>query len=144
MVNFKVRLDTPFEEGTLDEEFFIDLPKMDTEQKKALARFIKKTTSGESLPGKNKPSHLDDNLNKISGTDNYENGGYWHYHCGLNYSPSSQFSMTFDLGTNLNGSTSAEVIHYIKESNNEVLVVGFSPKHIPFPNSDWDYNPLFD
>ena len=144
MPKFKVRLDTPFQEGTLDEDFFTDLPQMDQTQKKALAKFIKNVTDGEPLPGKNKPSHLNDNLQKIPGTDAYEEGRYWHYHCGPDYGNSSKFSMTFDLQLNLNGSTSAEVIHYIKEEEaNSILIVGYSPKHTPFPNSDDGNNPLF-
>lgn len=143
MSKFNVRLDTPFQKGDLDEESFVDLPNMDQAQRKSLAKFIKKTTDGEPLPGKNKPSHLNDQLEKIPGTDNYENGNYWHYHCGPGYNSSSKFSMTFDLGLNINGSTSAEVIHYIKENVDTILIVGYSPKHVPFPSSDDGHNPLF-
>lgn len=143
MQKFNVRLDEPFQKGSLDEEFFTDLPKMNQEQKQALAKFISHVTNGQSLPGKNKPSYLNDSLEKIPGTSAYEEGNYWHYHCGPGYNSSSNFSMTFDLGINLNGSTSSEVIHYIKENRDSILIVGYSPKHIPFPNSDDGTNPLF-
>lgn len=142
---FNVRLDPPFQTGALNEDFFIDLPHMNDEQKKALAKFIEKTTNGDPLPGKNKPSHLDDNLGKIPQTDLYEEGNYWHYHCGPSYSNPTNPSLTFNLGINLNGATSAEVIHYIKSKENEddITIVAYSPKHTPFPNSDSEDNPLF-
>ncbi len=143
MPKFTVRLDVPFQKGTLNEEFFVDLPQMDQTQRGALAKFIQNVTNGAPLPGKNKPSHLNDNLDKIPGTNSYEDGNYWHYHCGPEYGNPSNFAMTFDLGLNLNGSTSAEVIHYIKEEPDSIVIVGYSPKHTPFPNSDDGNNPLF-
>lgn len=53
--------------------------------------------------------------------------------------------MTYNLGLNLDGLTSAEVIHYQKNGDGSVLVVGFSPNHVPFPRSDSPHyeNPLF-
>ncbi|MFL7664044.1 hypothetical protein [Escherichia coli] len=52
--------------------------------------------------------------------------------------------MTFNLGMNVAGLTSAEVIHYQKLNDGTVFVVGFSPTHEPFPKSDAPhYNPLF-
>lgn len=145
MVKFTVRLDEPFQSGDLNEKSFVDLPHMDKTQKSALAKFIAQATNGEPLPGKNKPSYLNDNLEKIPGTDAYENGHYWHYHCGPNYGSNINFAMTFDLQMNLNGYPSPEVIHYIKEEKDpaSILIVGYSPTHIPFPNSDDGNNPLF-
>lgn len=139
---FTVRLDEPFQNGSLNDSFFVDLPNMNDIQVATLSDFISKTTSGLPLPGKNKPSHLDDSLNKIPGTDSYESGNYWHYHCGPSYSPSTKFALTYNLQMNLNGSPSAEVIHYIKEDD-DINIVGYSPRHIPFPLSDSIDNPLF-
>lgn len=143
-IKYTVQLDKPFQTGSLNEDFFIDLPHMNEEQKAALAKFISHTTNGKPLPGKNKPSHLNDNLDKIPGTDLYEDGGYWHYHCGPVYGDGKNFSMTYNLGLNLNGATSSEVIHYIKPNDDNVIkIVAYSPKHTPFPNSDSESNPLF-
>lgn len=50
--------------------------------------------------------------------------------------------MTYNLSLNLSGLTSAEVIHYQKMDDGTVFVVGFSPKHQPFPAFD-NNNPLF-
>ncbi|WP_146198436.1 hypothetical protein AABD69_17470 (plasmid) [Edwardsiella piscicida] len=140
----KFELHSAFQYGTLNEKHFVDLPYLNDEQRHALASFLGAITREEPLPGKNKPSWLDDNFTKISGTDAYEEGKYWHYHCGPYPNSFSIRNMTFNLGVNLDGVTSAEVIHYQKLNDGTVLVVGFSPTHEPFPKSDDPhYNPLF-
>jgi hypothetical protein len=48
-----------------------------------------------------------------------------------------------DLKSNASGLTSPAVIHYRKIDKNEIVIVGYSPKHLPFPNSDTSNNPLF-
>lgn len=141
----KIWLAEDFSGGNVNTSEFVDLPYMQQGHVVALRDFISKVTKGEPLVGKNKPSWLDDNLDEICHTESYKDNDYWHYHCGPSYSQSAVRSMTYDLGLNLDGLTSAEVIHYQKNSDGSVLVVGFSPNHIPFPPSDApDYeNPLF-
>jgi hypothetical protein len=111
-------------------------------QRKALAVFIGKVTREEPLPGKNKPSWLSDDQRKLPFTDSYEEGNYWHYHCGPYSDNTKLSSMSYNLSINLNGLTSSEIIHYQKIDDGTVFVVGFSPKHQPFPCSDVG-NPLF-
>lgn len=140
----KFELHSVFQYGPLNEEYFVDLPHLDKNQLHSLAAFLGAITREEPLPGKNKPSWLNDNAKKIPETDAYEEGDYWHYHCGPYPEEVKLRSMTFNLGMNLSGLTSAEVIHYQKCEDGTVLVVGFSPKHEPFPKSDEpNYNPLF-
>ncbi|WP_262033712.1 hypothetical protein [Serratia liquefaciens] len=140
----KFELHSAFQFGQLSEQYFVDLPNLKPDQLTALSIFLGKITREEPLPGKNKPSWLRDEETKIPDTDAYEDGNYWHYHCGP-YGDSVQVrSMTFNLGFNARGLTSKEVIHYQKLDDGTVLVVGFSPEHDPFPRSDDPHhNPLF-
>ncbi|WP_216641049.1 hypothetical protein [Aeromonas sobria] len=141
---FKVTLDPDFISGTTNNKFFVDLPSLSPEQKYALASFMKKVEEGSPLPGKNKESWLDDDLDVIPGTKAYQDAEYWHYHCGPTISNGKNFSMTFDLRRNLDGVRSAEVIHYKKyEDEDEIVILAFSPQHIPFPSPKSRFNPLF-
>lgn len=139
----KFELHSAFQFGKLNEKLFVDLPHMTQEQRLALADFLSGITEERPLPGKNKPSWLTDQETKIPCTDAYEEGSYWHYHCGP-YGDCRLQSMTFNLNFNATGQTSDSVIHYQKLQDGTVLVVGFSPTHQPFPRSDEPYtNPLF-
>lgn len=138
----KVVLANDFTHGALNEECFVDLPFMEEHHRQALATFIGRVTREEPLPGKNKPSWLNDDQEKLPDTDAYQDGNYWHYHCGPYNDTTRLKSMTYNLSLNLSGLTSAEVIHYQKMDDGTVFVVGFSPKHQPFPASD-NNNPLF-
>lgn len=139
----KIKIAEDFRNGSANDDFFIDMPNMSESQLKALAVFIGKVQRREPLSGKNKQSWLDNNYKKLPKTDGYEEGDYWHYHCGPSYSSSSVKGMTYNLNVNLHGVTSSEVIHYQKICDGTVFIVGFSPKHLPFPASDDPKNPLF-
>lgn len=141
-----VSLDEAFQFGNENTDYFVDFPHLSDAQKVTLATFMGKVLRGEDLRGKNKPSWLDDDCNKIPGTDGYEENNYWHYHCGPGYSDKARFGMTINLVFNANGDSSSEVIHYAKVSSDEIMIVGFSPTHLPFPSSDdiSVYNPLFN
>lgn len=141
----KVELHVAFQDGTLNSCEFKDLKNLNTDEIRLLTTFITKVTKEESLVGKNKPSWLNDQGEKIEDTDAYEEGNYWHYHCGP-YSDSSCLQvMTFNLNFNPKGMTSNAVIHYQKEKDGKVVIVGFSPTHLPFPKSDDPHdNPLFE
>ena len=98
--------------------------------------------NGRSLVGKNKPSWVDDNHEKIPGTDNYEQQNYWHYHCGPTWYPNTFKNHTVNLKFNPSGKHSNECIHYAKDGD-KIIVVGYSREHIPFLPSDYNDNPLF-
>lgn len=138
---FNVILSEGFLKGSENTTFFRDFPNCTTEDIKALSNFIEKVKSGEPLPGKNKPSWLDDNQRDIPDTSLYKEYGYWHYHAGLEY-PQNKFSMTHDLKLNLYGATSPNVIHYTNDGT-IVTIEAYSPVHDPFPKSDDHNNPLF-
>jgi hypothetical protein len=140
----KFELHIAFQHGQLNEKRFVDLPHLTVAQRASLSEFLSKITKEEPLPGKNKPSWLTDTEKKIPDTDAYEEGNYWHYHCGP-YGNVKVRTMTFNLAFNARGLTSDAVIHYQKLDDGTVLVVGFSPEHEPFPRSDEPHeNPLFD
>ncbi len=141
-----VRLGEAFEDGTLnDPNGFIDYDYLNDQQADAVDRFVFAVSSGQPLPGKNKPSWQDNNGNKLPNTQSYEQGNFWHYHCGPSYGQQAVKSMTFDLNINLNGQTSAEVLFYVKENDGSITIEGFCANHVPFPASDDPDkpNPLF-
>ncbi|HDX9006511.1 TPA: hypothetical protein RQO57_003576 [Aeromonas dhakensis] len=140
-----VELNPAFETGTLNDGVFVDFPFLEPEQLSSLVTFMTNVGQGKPLPGKNKPSWQDNSGNTLPYCESYEADNYWHYHCGPSYSPHSNYSFTFDLGLNLYGLTSAEVIHYRKEGEQKVIIEGFMKIHEPFPRSnDPDKeNPLF-
>ena len=143
-----VELNPAFETGQLgakDDDVFVDFPYLDSEQLRALTTFMTHVGQGKPWPGKNKPSWLDNNCNTISNCESYEADNFWHYHCGPNYASHSNYSFTYDLGLNLYGLTSAEVIHYRKEGEQKVIIEGFMKIHEPFPKSNdpKEENPLF-
>lgn len=146
MTGIRVNLDDAFTTGDLDSYNFKDLNYLSDEQEGALALFIDSVEAGDPLTGKNKPSWLDDDLEEIPYTSTYQELNYWHYHCGPSYSDTKVKNLTFELALNLDGVTSAEVIHYIKEEDGSITVVAFAPEHVPFPPSDHptQSNPLFD
>lgn len=141
-----VRLGEAFETGELnDPNSFIDFPNLDKQQTLAVIKFFEHVSAGYPLPGKNKPSWQDNNGNTLPNTQSYEQGNFWHYHCGPSYGQQAVKSMTFDLNINLNGQTSAEVLFYVKENDGSITIEGFCANHVPFPASDDPDkpNPLF-
>ncbi|EHB5526839.1 hypothetical protein JX085_000929 [Vibrio cholerae] len=146
MTGIRVNLADAFTTGDLDSYNFKDLNYLSDEQEKALASFIDSVEAGNPLVGKNKPSWLNDDLVVLPYTSSYQELNYWHYHCGPSYSGTKVKNLTFDLALNLDGMTSAEVIHYTKEEDGSITIVAFSPEHVPFPSSDdpMQPNPLFD
>ena len=142
---FKVLIDPLFQSGLNNGEYFVDLPFLTDEQLASVAHFISRVEEGAPLPGKNKESWLLDDLSDAKHSGTYKDLDYWHYHSGPYLSQHSGYSLTHGLNRNLHGLTSAAVIHYQKKvETREVVIVGFSPKHIPFPPSDVGNNPLFE
>ncbi|WP_343289606.1 hypothetical protein AAIA71_09430 [Vibrio harveyi] len=146
MTGIRVNLAEAFTTGNLDSYNFKDLNYLSDDQEGALALFIDSVEAGSPLTGKNKPSWLNDDLEEIPHTSTYQALNYWHYHCGPSYRDTKVKNLTFNLTLNLDGVTSSEVIHYIKEEDGSITVVAFSPEHVPFPLSDHptQTNPLFD
>jgi len=144
-LKFKVELDQSFEDGSLDTRNFKDLSYLTDKELVYLATFMEKVKDGVGLLGKNKPSWLSDEQEELPNTSSYKDGNYWHYHCG-DFGTSKVKSITYNLALNIDGLTSPEVLHYIKEDDNSIVIVGYSPKHKPFPASDHPRypNPLFE
>lgn len=139
----KVNVSESFKKGKTNNAKFIDLPFMSELQRELLFAFIRDVRADKGIMGKNKPSWLDDNLDEIPNTENYQANRFWHYHCG-EFDPNAKIrALTYQLKLNLDGLTSSAILHYRKVSNEEVTVVGFSPIHIPFPYEDDPDNPLF-
>lgn len=132
-----VRLSEAFEFGTLnDPNGFIDYPNLNAQQARAVDRFVYSVSHGHQLPGKNKPSWQDNHGDPLPNTQSYKQENFWHYHCGPSYSQRAITCMTFDLKINIDGITSAEVLFYVKESDDSITVEGFCANHYPFPQSD--------
>lgn len=139
----KVNVSDYFRNGQTCNQKFIDMPFMSNAQKELLFAFMKAVKADDALMGKNKPSWLDDHLDEIPNTENYQANRFWHYHCG-EFPPEAKIrSLTYQLKLNLDGLTSAAIIHYRKVSPDEITIVGFSPIHTPFPYEDDPDNPLF-
>ncbi|OOF40845.1 hypothetical protein BKK47_02765 [Rodentibacter mrazii] len=140
----KVNFSEAFRSGTANNRQFVDMPFLSKAQKNLIFVFARDVMLDKALVGKNKPSWLDDNLDEIPNTENYQANHFWHYHCG-EFDPGAKVRrLTYQLQLNLEGLTSAAVLHYRKVSQEEITIVGFSPIHIPFPKEDDPDNPLFD
>ncbi|WP_210506806.1 hypothetical protein [Pantoea ananatis] len=142
-MKIKATLSDEFNPGFLDKQFSTDWIHLTPDEKKVIAQFAVDLGEGKALKGKNKPSWVDDNFEKISGSDGYEQENYWHYHCGPTWYESTFKGMTVDLKFNPNGMASDQCIHYIKNSDDKITIVGYSRQHIPFLPSDWGDNPFF-
>lgn len=137
-------LSDSFLAGKTSTKFATDWVHLSSPEKAVIAQFMVDVGEGKSLVGKNKPSWVDDNHEKIPGTDGYEQESYWHYHCGPGWNTYTFKGYTVDLAFNPNGKASQECIHYFKKSISEIVIVGYSRVHIPFLVSDWGPNPFFD
>lgn len=132
-----------FREGANNSDFCTDWPFLSESEQKKIAQFVVDLGEGKSLIGKNKPSHVDDNYDKIEGADGYEENGYWHYHSGLSWFPHTFKCYTVRLAFNPGGKASRECIHYYKKGADEIVIVGYSKNHIPFMLADDPLNPFF-
>lgn len=143
----KVDVSTEFKEGLLDEPFFKDIQTMlnqkSDDELALIFNFMRDVAAGKPLRGKNKPSWIDDDLNTIPNTEFYETNNIWHYHCGP-YANIAKLSCMGNLKLNLNGETSAAVIHYQKITEQHILILAYSPQHQPFPKETDKPNPLLN
>ncbi|MDJ0030355.1 hypothetical protein [Pantoea ananatis] len=136
-------LSPEFIAGNNKTTFAVDWIHLTHDEKKVIADFMKHVGEGVPLKGKNKPSWVNDDFEKLYGTDGYEQQNYWHYHCGPGWKLNTFRTMTIDLAFNPSGMHSYECIHYIKHSQNSITIVGYSRDHKPFPNSDFGKSPFF-
>ncbi|ROU17788.1 hypothetical protein EB837_02920 [Kluyvera ascorbata] len=141
-MKFKPWVAESFRTGASNTPFAVDGTHLTDDELQVIQNFMEDVANGRTLVGKNKPSWVDDNHNKIPGSDNYEQENYWHYHCGPTWRPNTFKNRTVDLKFNPGGKHSTECIHYAKDGN-EIVIVGYSRVHIPFLPSDYNDNPLF-
>ncbi|ENN9980997.1 TPA: hypothetical protein RQK55_000255 [Vibrio vulnificus] len=139
----KVWLMKAFAEGNCNTRYFKDLNALDDEQFDALFQFIDDVTSGNALKGRNKPSWLDKIGKKLLHAKTYETCNVWHYHAG----PFSQSALPVTSNIrikNLGDNVSDAVIHYtwLGKTQDELIVLGFSPEHHEFPIPSSKNNPL--
>ncbi|MEN3751666.1 hypothetical protein ABC733_00085 [Mangrovibacter sp. SLW1] len=121
-----------FMNGSSDDLFATDWPFLTVTERRNIAEFMVYLGRDYALKGKNKPSWVDDYHNTIPGTDDYERLNYWHYHCGPTWNVNTFRSQTINLKFNPGGMHSSECIHYVRESDTSIVIVGYSRNHIPF------------
>lgn len=121
-----------FENGFLNEEYFQDLPYFNDFQIDMLLDFVESVEQGLPLKGKNKTSWQDNYQQEIAGSEWYKKDQCWHYHSGP-YQTDEPNCYTINLAWNINGLTSSAVLHYQKLTENDIYILAYSPKHIPFP-----------
>lgn len=113
-MKFNIRISNSFLNGESNTPFAVDGPFLTDDEIKIIQRFLEDVANGRALVGKNKPSWVDDNHDKIPGSDNYEQENYWHYHCGPTWYPNTFKNYTINLNFNPGGMHSNECIHYAK------------------------------
>ncbi|MDH2927894.1 hypothetical protein [Lonepinella koalarum] len=136
-----VHLSKQFENGLMNTLEFRDFPYFDDVQVDMLADFIASVRADNLLVGKNKTSWQDNQGNIIPETVLYQQHNAWHYHSG-EYAESEPECYTYNLEWNIKGLKSSAVIHYQKITAQEILLLAYSPKHIPFPKMLDPNNPL--
>ncbi len=137
-------LSAAFVSGQNNIPFAVDGQNLTQEELRCIKKFEDDLYNDVPLLGKNKPSWVNDNYEKIPGSDNYKDANYWHYHCGPTWRVGTYKGHTVDLAFNPGGMRSNECIHYAKTSDDTITIVGYSRLHIPFPPSDYGDNPLFE
>ena len=71
-MKFKPRVAFGFRTGVSNEPFAVDGPHLTDLELETIQNFMEDVANGRTLVGKNKPSWVDDNYDKIPGSDNYE------------------------------------------------------------------------
>ena len=136
-----VEMDEAFLGGSRDNQEFKDWPRLSAEERERVKRFIRAVLKEDLLPGRNKESWLDSTNTPIPGTEDYRRLNIWHYHCGPFAASATGAYFTHNLQRNLRGETSAAVIHYRKVDDDTIIILAFSPNHIPFPQLDLNETP---
>lgn len=138
-VNFHIT----FFNGKLNDTEFKDFPHLSSVEMGLLVDFVTKCQNGEPLPGRNKRSWVDGNGNFIPGCDGYKKSNVWHYHAGP-HNGAKKCGTKNVRQENLGLHTSDAVIHYTWRGmiQKEIVVLGFSPCHDPFPSFSDKKNPV--
>lgn len=130
-----------FLKGTCNSDSHVDYPRMTPEERDRLDDFIDGVLEQQELDGRNKESFTDNDGTLIE-AEEYQLHGLWHYHAGPYRSVGTHKTLP-SLPTNLRGSGSKPVVHYIKDPGKDrIIVTGFSRAHNPFPKSGDTRNPL--
>lgn len=129
-----VHLHTSFVYGRLDNDSFKDMPHLNSNELGSLIDFITKCLNGDPLPGRNKRSWINGSGMVIPGCDGYRAANVWHYHAGPHIDTGRHGTKNI-RHENLGPMTSPAVIHYTWRGmmHKELVVLGFSPCHKPFP-----------
>lgn len=132
-----VHLHASFVNGKLDSELFRDMPHMALHEMQLLVSFLTNCIQGRSLPGRNKRSWVDGNGVALPYNEGYKVNNVWHYHAGP-HNPLGKNRTSNIRIENLGPETSDAVIHYTWRGRlqRELIVLGFSPRHKPFPKYD--------
>ena len=137
----RYKLADSFRQDTSNDGRFKGFSQLNDEELKLFERFINGFIQDWPLPGRNKESWLDSTNTPIPGTEDYQRLNIWHYHCGPFAASATGAPFTHKLQRNLRGETSAAVIHYRKVDDDTIIILAFSPEHIPFPQLDLNETP---
>lgn len=130
-----------FLQGTCNSDSHVDYPHLTSDEQDRLDDFIEGVLDQLQLDGRNKESFTDNDGTPIE-AEEYQLHGLWHYHAGP-YLIAGTHKTAPSLPTNLRGSGSQPVIHYVKDPGKDrIIVIGFSRAHNPFPRSGDKRNPL--
>lgn len=129
-----VHLHVSFVNGRLNSDVFKDMPHLNAAEMGLLVDFITKCLHGDSLPGRNKRSWVNDTGGVIPASLGYQQSNVWHYHAGPHVAHGQPKTHNI-RDENLGPLTSPAVIHYTwrGKRQQELIVLGFSPSHRPFP-----------
>lgn len=124
---------------------FSDFSKLTPQETIHLANFVLDVEFGEPVSGKNKESWLRDDGSEIPERIGYKTNKLWHYHAGPFSTHTAPLVTNSVRERNISGYTSGAVVHYKwldPSTKKEMLVIAFSPQHIPFPFPRSNPNPL--
>jgi len=137
---FDVFFHKQFLEGSTVNGVHADAKALTDAEVEHLLNFFNRIIEGKTLKGRNKESYTDQTGKLIFRALNYKKYNAWHYHSGP-YDKQPKVWTLPSLPTNLDGSHSAPVVHYIK-AKGKVIIIGYSRDHIPFPDGDSRSNKL--
>lgn len=144
MVVEKVSLHRRFESGEFESSSFKDFQFLTPGEVNSVLDFSYDAIDGKKLPGRNKPSWEDRFGNPMAKMGTYQQANIWHYHSGPYSVKPGTHKSDYVWKANYQGKTSEQVIHYTWNGSqmDHLVILGFSPQHIPFPAPGDKGNPL--
>ena len=124
---------------------FSDLSKLSVEEAELLYEFAMAVEDGEPVSGKNKESWILDDGSSIPNRAGYKSSLLWHYHLGPYSEKLDPLCCTGVRDRNVNGRRSGPIVHYKwldPSFKKEMLIIAFSPDHVPFPSPQIKNNHL--